>query len=101
MAHSADESVVADIVVSSDGMADFLFLGKKIPDDEQRGQTARGSGAEQLRPLRGASTSTKIHCIWIAASAQLGSSMDESLPDCLKAYAITLRATGARNAKLY
>jgi hypothetical protein len=51
MLHGADESVVADGVVSFDGMADFLFLGKKIPDDEQSSQTARGHGAEQLRPF--------------------------------------------------
>ena len=52
MAHSSDESVVADVVVSFDGMADLLFRGKEIPDDEQSSQTARNSGGEQLRPLR-------------------------------------------------
>ena len=52
VAHGADESVVADIVVSSDGMADFLLRRKEIPDHEQSSQTACGGGAEQLRPLR-------------------------------------------------
>ena len=51
VAHGADESVVADVVLSSDGMADFLFRGKEIPYDEQSCQTARRSCAEQLRPL--------------------------------------------------
>ena len=52
MAHGADESVVADVVVSSDGMADLFLRRKEIPDDEQSSQTARGSDAQHLRPLR-------------------------------------------------
>ena len=51
MAHGADESIVADVVVGSNGMADFFFVWKKIPDDEQSSQTARGCGAKQLGPL--------------------------------------------------
>ena len=34
MAHGADKSVVACVVVRSDGMADFLLGWKKIPDDK-------------------------------------------------------------------
>jgi len=52
MAHGAEESVVADIVVSSDWMADLLLRRKEIPNHEKGSKTARGSGANQLRPLR-------------------------------------------------
>ena len=35
MAHGADERVVADVIVGSNGMADFLLCRKEIPDDKQ------------------------------------------------------------------
>ena len=50
--HGSDKCVVADCVVGSDGMADFLLRREEIPDHEQSSQTADGSGANQLRPLR-------------------------------------------------
>ena len=50
--HGSDEGVVAHGVVGSDGMADLLLCRKEIPNHEQSSQTARGGGANQLRPLR-------------------------------------------------
>ena len=63
MTHGAEESIVADIVVSSDWMADLLLCRKEIPNHEKGSQTACGSGANQLRPLRRVTILTKIHCI--------------------------------------
>src|SRR6188472_3428769 len=50
--HGSDKCVVANRVIGSDGMPDFLLRRKEIPDHEQSSQTAGGSGADQLRPLR-------------------------------------------------
>ena len=50
--HGSNEGVVAHGVVGSNGMADFLLRRKEIPNHEQSSQTGRGSGANQLRPLR-------------------------------------------------
>ena len=88
MTHGPEESVVADIVVSSDWMADLLLRRKEIPNHEKGSQTASGSGANQLRPLRRVTILTKIHCICIAATAQLG-------PGCGKVFMSGL--TGQHN----
>src|SRR5215471_917365 len=65
-------SVVADIVVSSEWMADLFLRRKEIPNHEKGSQTACGSGANQFRPSRRVTILTKIHCICIVATAQLG-----------------------------
>ena len=46
----ANEDLVADIVIGSDGMADLLLRREEIPDYKQSGQAARGGHAQQLRP---------------------------------------------------
>src|SRR5262245_436498 len=80
MTHGPEESVVADIVVSSDWMTDLLLRRKEVPNHEKGSQTACGSGANQLRPLRRVTILTRIHCICIAPTAELGS------PGCGKVF---------------
>jgi len=40
MAHGANEDLVADIVIGSDGMADLLLRGEEIPHYKQSRQAA-------------------------------------------------------------
>jgi hypothetical protein len=49
--HGSDKCVVAHCVVGSDRMADLFLRREKIPNYEQGSQTARGSSADQFRPL--------------------------------------------------
>jgi hypothetical protein len=61
--HGSDKCVVAHCVVGSNGMADLFLRREEIPNHEQSSQTARGSSADQFRPLRGVRTKRAAHCM--------------------------------------